>query len=66
MRSYLQISGALFGLMALAHVLRLFRHWSAEIAGYAIPTWVSLIALVLTAGLSLWALRLMQALRRSP
>lgn len=62
MRAYLQISGALFGLMALGHLLRLLLHWSAEIAGYVVPTWVSVVALVLTAALSLWALRLVRDL----
>ena len=28
MRAYLQTSGALFGIIALVHLLRLFRHWA--------------------------------------
>ena len=27
MRAYMQISGALFGIIALAHLLRVVRHW---------------------------------------
>ncbi len=59
MRSYLRISSALFGLIALAHLLRLLRHWPAVIAGQPVPGWVSIVALVVTATLSIWALRLL-------
>jgi hypothetical protein len=65
MRAYLQISSAVFGLIALGHLLRLVRHWPVEMAGQSIPTGVSVVALVLTAALSVWALRLMRAVRRS-
>lgn len=61
MRSYLRISSALFGLIALAHLLRLLRHWPAEIAGRGVPSWVSVVALVVTATLSIWAWRLLGA-----
>jgi hypothetical protein len=64
MRAYLQISGTLFGLIAVGHLLRLFRHWPADVAGYAVPLWVSWIGLLLTGGLSVWALRLMRATPR--
>lgn len=59
MRSYLRISSALFGLIALAHLLRLLRHWPAVIAGQPVPAWISIVALVVTATLSIWALRLL-------
>jgi len=65
MRAYLQISSTLFGLIALGHLLRLVRHWSAEIAGQALPTWVSVVALVAAAALSVWAGRLLRAVPRS-
>lgn len=65
MRAYLQISSILFGLIALGHLLRLLRHWPAEIAGQAVPTWVSVVALVVSAALSVWAVRLLGAAPRS-
>ena len=61
MRAYLRISGTLFGLIAVGHVLRLARHWQVELAGYAVPLWVSWLGLVLAGGLSVWALRLARA-----
>ena len=65
MRAYLQISGTLFGLIALAHLYRLFRHWPVEIAGNTMPLWASWVGLALAGGLSVWALRLLRATPRS-
>ena len=64
MRAYLQITGALFGLIAVAHLLRLFRHWPIDLAGYAVPLWASWLGLVLAGGLSVWAVRLVRATSR--
>jgi hypothetical protein len=61
MRTYLQISGTLFGLIALGHLVRLFRHWPADLAGQMVPLWASWVGLIVAGGLSLWALRLMRA-----
>lgn len=65
MRTYVQISGALFGIIALAHLLRLFWHWPIDLAGYLVPLWVSWLGLLLAGGLSLWALRLMRGMSRA-
>ena len=64
MRAYLQISGTLFGIVAVGHLLRLFRHWPVNLAGYAVPLWVSWIGLLLAGGLSFWALGLVRATPR--
>lgn len=64
MRPYLQISGALFGLIALAHLLRIIRHWPIDLAGLIVPLWASWLGLVVAGGLSIWALRLMRAMPR--
>jgi hypothetical protein len=61
MRAYLQVSGVLFGLIALGHLLRLWRHWSVDLAGQTVPLWASWLGLVLAGALSIWALRLMRA-----
>ena len=58
MRAYLQISGTLFGLVAVGHLLRLLRHWPVDFAGYPVPLWASWLGLVLAGGLSVWAFRL--------
>jgi hypothetical protein len=64
MRAYLQISGALFGFIALAHLVRLFRHWPIDLGGHMVPMWASWLGLVLAGGLSIWALRLTRAMPR--
>jgi hypothetical protein len=66
MRAYLQVSGAVFGLIAVAHLLRLFRYWPIDLAGHMVPLWVSWLGLLLAGGLSVWALRLMRAIPRVP
>jgi hypothetical protein len=62
MRAYIQISGALFGIIALAHLLRLFQHWPIDLAGHTVPQWVSWLGLLLAGGLSVWALRLVRGM----
>jgi hypothetical protein len=57
-QTYLRISSVLFGLVAVGHLLRLFRHWSFEIAGRSVPTGASLVALVIAGCLCVWGLRL--------
>lgn len=65
MRAYLQTSGAVFGVIAVAHLLRLLWHWPIELAGQLVPLWASWLGLVLSAALSIWALRLIRAIPRT-
>ena len=58
MRAYLQISGVIFAVVALAHLVRLLLAWPVVVAGLAIPLWLSGMAVVATAALSVWAFRL--------
>lgn len=46
------VSGVLFGLMALLHLLRLILGWEANIAGWNVPVWLSVVFLVVAAWLS--------------
>lgn len=50
------IAGVIFALVALFHLLRVFMGWPAAVGGWALPMWVSWIALVVTAGLSYFGL----------
>ena len=58
MQAYLRISGALFGLIALLHIPRLLLHWPAQIGDWTVPIWISWIATLAAAALSIWAFRL--------
>ncbi len=66
MKTYLRISGLLFAVIALLHVIRLSLHWSAQIAGWTVPSWVSWMAVVATGALAVWALRLARQARSLP
>jgi lipid-A-disaccharide synthase-like uncharacterized protein len=57
MRAYIWISGTLFGVVALMHALRLLQGWPIDVAGRAVPIWISAAALLVTGVLSIWAFR---------
>jgi hypothetical protein len=61
MRAYLQLSGLVFALVALGHLLRVLRRWPLRIGGYPLPALASLLVAVAAGGMSLWAWRLSSA-----
>ncbi|MSQ50236.1 MAG: hypothetical protein EXR30_07575 [Betaproteobacteria bacterium] len=59
MRAYLKISGVVFGVIALLHLVRLLLGWPAQIASWVVPLWLSWLAFFATGVLSVWAFRLL-------
>ena len=57
-RRYCTISGVLFSLVALAHLLRIVYGMTIQIDEYVVPMFVSWIALAVPAGLAVWAFRI--------
>lgn len=57
-RSYLSISGTVFALVALAHLLRLVAGWELVIGEWQAPGWVSLVGMLVPGALAGWAFRL--------
>jgi hypothetical protein len=57
MKPFTMIAVALFALIALAHLLRVFAGWEVVVVGYVIPVWFSLIGLVVAAGLAVMVWR---------
>jgi hypothetical protein len=55
-KPFTTITVVILALMAIAHALRLIFDWSVTLEGTQVPTWVSLLALVITACLAagLW------------
>lgn len=49
------IAAAIFALMAVVHIIRLFTRFQVTIGSHSIPMWVSYVAIVITALLS-WML----------
>lgn len=64
MRAYLVVSGSVFGIVALVHILRLAERWLIQIEGWTVPVWLSWLGLAVAGGLCIWAFRL--AMRTGP
>jgi len=54
----LRVAGIIFAIFALGHLLRLIIQAEVLVAGNQIPMWVSVVALIIAGGLSLWLWRL--------
>lgn len=57
-RTYLLICGAVFFAVAAAHLSRLLTGWEIEVAGHAVPHWLSIPGLVIPGLLSCWGFML--------
>jgi len=54
----LRVAGTLFGLMAVAQVLRLLIRPEVLVAGHLFPLWPSMVAVVVLGGMSIWLWKL--------
>ncbi|SDP44204.1 hypothetical protein [Desulforhopalus singaporensis] len=61
-RPYLAISGTIFGIVAILHLLRLANGWQVVLGTWTVPMWVSWGGALVPAVLCGWAFRL--AVRR--
>ena len=59
---YLTISGVIFALIGLFHLLRIMFQWPAMVGTFAVPIPISLMVIVLAGGLAFWAFRLSRTL----
>ena len=57
-RTFSFVAGTVFGLVALAHVLRIVFGWSVTIQDFSVPMWASWIAVVVMGYLAYQAFRL--------
>ena len=60
MRAYVRVSGVLFALVAVGHLLRLLRRWPLLIGGWPFPALASLVVLFVTAAMAIWAWRVLR------
>ena len=51
-KSFSITAGMIFFVIALLHAVRIFYGWEVVLGGFKVPTWVSWIALVISAYLS--------------
>jgi hypothetical protein len=52
------VASAVFGLMSVAHLVRLVTHPEVIVAGHQFPLWASALAVLILGGLSLWMWKL--------
>lgn len=57
-RTYFSVAGTVFGIVAVAHLLRLFTGTEIDIAGWTLPLWLSWIGTAVAAYLSYMSFRL--------
>jgi hypothetical protein len=58
LKRYLMMAGAIFVLVALAHLVRAVMDWPIVIAGWIVPIWLSWVAFVIAAALGYLGLSL--------
>lgn len=59
-RLYLLISGSVFALIGIFHLIRIISQWSLQVGTLGIPQWPSLLVIMAGAILSIWAFRLVR------
>jgi hypothetical protein len=52
-KAFFRIAGAVFGLVAIAHLVRIVMALPVTIGGWAAPMWVSWVAVIVAGGLSI-------------
>ncbi|HVZ28604.1 MAG TPA: hypothetical protein VG798_08130 [Rhizomicrobium sp.] len=57
-RRFLRIAATIFAVVALAHLIRIIMAWPVQVGAWAIPIWISWIALVGAGVLSFFGFRL--------
>lgn len=64
MRTYIQVTGVVFAVVALAHAVKLVLDWPAQVAGWVVPGWISWVAILGAGTLCVWAFRLIGRARQ--
>ncbi len=57
-RTFSTTAAAIFGVVAVLHLIRILLGWSIVIDGWTVPMWVSWVGLVITGGLSYYGAKL--------
>ena len=56
-KPFTTIAVAVFTLVAIVHLVRLFAGWEVVVTGFVIPTWWSALGLIIAGGLALMVWR---------
>jgi len=57
-RTYLVISGVIFGIVAVLHLLRVISGWAVILGSWSAPMWISWLGTIGPSILCIWAIRL--------
>ena len=57
MKPFTTIAVAVFTLVAIVHLVRLFAGWEVVVTGFVIPIWWSALGLIIAGGLALMVWR---------
>ena len=57
-KTFLSISGVIFGVIAVMHLARIVQGWPAQIGMFEVPMWLSWVAMVVAGYLAFSACRL--------
>lgn len=57
-KNYCVVSGVLFSLVSIAHLLRIVYGMSIQVDEYLVPMFVSWVGLLVPAGLAFWSFRI--------
>ena len=58
LKIYSTISGLIFGIVSLMHLLRLLNEWTLQLGPLVAPVWMSWLGMVVAGMLSFWGFRL--------
>ena len=62
-RTYVAVSGIVFAIVAVLHLIRVVNGWSVEVGPWSAPMEVSWFGTIFPAVLSVWAFRLASRIR---
>lgn len=57
MKPFTTLAIAIFTIVAVVHLLRIFMGWEVVVGGTVIPMWVSYVGLIIAAGLAIMVWR---------
>jgi hypothetical protein len=59
-KTYLSVTGIIFVIVAVLHLLRLIYQWPAQVGTFGVPLWMSCAALLVASILFVWAFLLLR------
>ena len=59
-KTFLSISGTIFGIIAVLHLMRAIYGWPAQIGTFVVPTWLSWVSLLVAGYLAVSAFILLR------